>query len=201
MVFSKTSGHCNEMRHPGQLKSLQSLLNARGGGLDTLQLEAQLHQARAKTVLALLPEAYWTQVRLGDLEQGLLTLYVPSAALATKLRFEEQRLLASLTKDRLFQGIRRIQLRVRPTPPTLETPARSAQRMADPVAAAHLSAVASQLQDGPLKARFQQLAARVSGNPPPDQSLPMHSEMDPQTVSGAGDYSTHDHCAHRDNDQ
>lgn len=189
------------MRHPGQLKSLKSLLSSRGGGLDTLQLEAQMHQARAKKVLALLPEPYRTQVRLGDLEHGLLTLYVPSAELASKLRFEETTLLDSLSQDRLFQGIRRIQLRVRPIPPATAFLTSPGQRPPDPVAAEHLRTVASQLKDGSLKVRFQQLAERVSGNPPPDQNSPAHSVKDLQRESEVDDYSTHDHCVRRDSGQ
>lgn len=201
MAFSKLGGHCNEMRHPGQLKSLKSLLTSRGGALDTLHLEARIHDDRAAKVQASLPEGYRTKVRVGDLDQGLLTLYVPSAEVASKLRFEEQTLLDALRSDRLFQGLRRIQMRVRPTPIAHQHQPSTAGRVPDTVAGHHLNEVASQLHDPRLKARFQQLAARVSGNPPPDQSSPTHTERDPQIGSEATDYSAHDHSAHRDSDQ
>ena len=201
MAFSKLGGHCNEMRHPGQLKSLKSLLTSRGGALDTLHLEARIHDDRATKVQASLPENYRTKVRVGDLEQGLLTLYVPSAEVASKLRFEEQLLLDALQGDRLFQGLRRIQMRVRPTPIAHQHTASTAGRVPDPVAGHHLNEVASKLQDPGLKARFQQLAARVSGNPQPDQSSPTHNSRDPQTGSAAIDYSTRDHSARHDSDQ
>ena len=157
------------MRHPGQLKSLTSLLNARGGPLDTLHLEADLHAARTAKVHASLPATYRTKVRVGELEQGLLTLFVPTAEMATTLRFEEGSLLTALNSDRLFQGLRRIQMRVRPTPTAPIDRTRTA-RQADPVAGQHLAEVANGLTDSRLRARLQQLAARVSGNPLPDQN-------------------------------
>jgi hypothetical protein len=151
------------MRHPGQLKSLSSLLKQRGSHLDTLKLEAEIQSRRAAQVTALLSSHLQTQVTPGDLHQGLLTVYVPSAALASELRFEERRLVQSLRDQPLFRGLRRIQVRVRP-PIKSTAPDAVRHRDADPEAARTLNAFADTLEDEELKRRFQQLATRVSGN-------------------------------------
>ena len=151
------------MRHPGQLKSLSSLLKQRGSHLDTLKLEAEIQSARADQVTDLLTSQLRTQVTTGDLHQGLLTLYVPSAALASELRFEEMRLVQSLQNHALFRGLRRIQIRVRPCS-QITAPEKALQRTADPKAASALNAYAETLSDVELKHRFQQLAERVSGS-------------------------------------
>jgi len=151
------------MRHPGQLKSLSSLLKQRGSHLDTLKLEAEIQATRANQVEDLLTPNLRAHVTTGDLHQGLLTLYVPSAALASELRFEEMRLVQALEDHPLFRGLRRIQIRVRPRAP-ITPPEQAPHRTADPQAASVLNAYAETLTDAELKRRFQQLATRVSGS-------------------------------------
>jgi hypothetical protein len=131
-------------------------------------MEASIQAQRAQTIESLLPTELKQEIATGDLNLGLLTLYVPQAALAARLRFEEYGLIEALQSDPLFRGIRRIQCRVRP-------------RKADPLpssvkatrsntnAAKTIQQYSDTLNDEELKRQFQQLAARVSGNPPPDQ--------------------------------
>jgi len=156
------------LRDPGQLKSLRTLINRSGSHLETLQLEASIQAQRAQIIESLLPTDLKHEVATGDLNSGLLTLYVPQAALAARLRFEEYSLIETLQSDPLFRGIRRIQCRVRPRqaepPPSAVKPTRS-----NPKAAETIQQYSEILNDKELKRQFQQLAARVSGNPPPDR--------------------------------
>jgi len=157
------------MRHPGQLKTLKSLVNRSGSHLDTLRFEAQIQAERAKVVSDLLPEAYRNQISTGDLKLGLLTLYVPHSSLAAQLRFEEQAMLDSLGDHPLFKGIRRLKFRIRP--PMKAAPERPLNRAASSAeGSAALQAYSDTLSDPELKRRFQLLAERVSGNRQDDQT-------------------------------
>ncbi len=157
------------MRQPGQLKTLTSVLNRSGSHLDTLKFEAEIHEERSRVIHQLLPDGLKSNVSTGELTQGLLTLYVPAAAHAAQLRFEEMRLIGALESHPLFPGIRRLQCRVRPLP---KAPAEKAVsiRTPQPKVGAALESFAETLEDDELKRRFQRLAARVSGNLPPDQT-------------------------------
>jgi len=157
------------MRDPGQLKSLRTLINRSGSHLETLQLEASIQAKRAQIIESLLPTELKHKVAPGDLNFGLLTLYVPQAALAAKLRFEEYRLIELLQNEPLFRGIRRIQCRVRPRR-TKERCETKKTNKSSPRAGALIQEFATTLKDGELKHRFRQLAARVSGNLPPGRT-------------------------------
>ena len=157
------------MRDPGQLKSLRSLINRSGSHLETLQLEASIQARRAQIIESLLSTELKHEVAPGDLNFGLLTLYVPKAALAAKLRFEEYSLIELLKNEPLFRGIRRIRCRVRPRR-SEEGNALKKPNKSSPRAGALIQEFATTLRDGELKRRFQQLAARVSGNLPPDRT-------------------------------
>lgn len=156
------------MRHPGQLKSLNSLVNRSGSHLDTLRFEAKIQAQRAAFVRDVLPEDTRDLITTGDLKLGLLTLYVPHSGLASQLRFEEAQLVDALKTHALFRGLRRLQFRVRPA----QRPSEPSPSHRAPVSASGgeaLSAFSETLSDPELKRQFQQLAARVSGNLPPDQ--------------------------------
>ena len=157
------------MRDLGQLKSLQTLINRSGSRLKTLRLEASIQEKRARRLEDLLPDLLNHEVITGDLNHGLLTLYVPHAALASKLRFEERNLIDKLQIDPLFRGIRRIQCRVR----SIEKPQTTSPKtttISSVTAGASIQEFSETLKDDDLKRQFQRLAARVSGNHPPDQT-------------------------------
>jgi hypothetical protein len=156
------------LRDPGQLKSLRTLINRSGGHLETLQLEASIQAKRAQIIESLLPDDLKHEVAIGNLNSGLLTLYVPQAALAAKLRFEEYSLIDALQNDPLFRGIRRIQCRVRPRH-TEKTMVKSKTIKPSPKAGASIQEFSKTLEDEELKRQFRQLAERVSGNLPPDR--------------------------------
>ena len=157
------------MRDPGQLKGLRTLINRSGSHLETLQLEASIQARRAQIIQSLLPIELKHEVAPGDLNFGLLTLYVPQAALAAKLRFEEYSLIELLQKEPLFRGIRRIQCRVRPRSSEGRNVTKKSNK-SSPRAGALIQEFAATLKDGEIKRQFQKLAARVSGNQPPDQT-------------------------------
>ena len=157
------------MRDPGQLKSLRTLLNRSGSHLQTLQLEVSIHAERARTIENLLPEDLRHKIAAGNLQSGLLTLYVPTASLVAKLRFEENTLIEKLQNDPLFRGIRRIQCRVRPRKSEPLQDAKMSNRLSAK-AASFIQDFSESLTDGEFKRQFQRLAARVSDNLPPDQT-------------------------------
>ena len=157
------------MRDPGQLKSLRTLINRSGSHLETLQLEASIQAKRAQIIESLLPSELKHEVATGDLNSGLLTLYVAQAGLATRLRFEEYRLIDALRSDPLFRGIRRIQCRVRPRHHEQKKVVTKTIQPST-IAGSSIQEFAKTLTDDELKRQFQQLAARVSGNLPPDRT-------------------------------
>ena len=157
------------MRDPGQLKSLRTLINRSGSHLETLQLEASIQAKRAQIIESLLPTELRHEVATGDLNSGLLTLYVAQAGLATRLRFEEYSLIDALRGDPLFRGIRRIQCRVRPRHHE-QKPVVTKTIQPSTKAGSSIREFAETLTDDELKRQFQQLAAQVSGNLPPDRT-------------------------------
>ena len=157
------------MRDPGQLKSLRTLINRSGSHLETLQLEASIQAKRAQIIESLLPTELRHEVATGDLNSGLLTLYVAQAGLATRLRFEEYSLIDALRGDPLFRGIRRIQCRVRPRYHEQKTVVTKTIQPSTK-AGSSIREFAETLTDDELKRQFQQLAAQVSGNLPPDRT-------------------------------
>ena len=157
------------MRDPGQLKSLRTLINRSGSHLETLQLEVSIQARRAQIIESLLPSELKNEVATGNLNSGLLTLYVAQAGLATRLRFEECSLIDALRSDPLFRGIRRIQCRVRPRHHEQKTVITKTIQP-NTKAGSSMQEFAETLADEELKRHFQQLAARVSGNQPPDQT-------------------------------
>ena len=156
------------MRDLGQIKSLRSLINRSGSHLETLQLEASIQARRARRIKELLPNDLKCEIKTGDLNYGLLTLYVSNAALASKLRFEEYNLITALQNDSLFRGIRRIKCRVR-LEERVQVVTRHATVTRCPNAGAFIQEFSETLDDQELKHQFQRLAARVSGNHLPDQ--------------------------------
>ena len=157
------------MRDFGHLKSLRTLINRSGTRLESLKLEASIQAQRTFRIQKLLSHILNDPVAIGDLSHGLLTLYVPHAALATKLRFEEASLIDALKGDPLFRGIRRIQCRVKPRDKA-EKISRKTTKTPSSKAGAAIQEFSDTLQDKELRRQFQQLAARVSGNQPPDQT-------------------------------
>ena len=156
------------MRDPGQLKSLRTLLNRSGSHLQTLQLAASIHSKRARSIKNLLPKNLKHKVATGDLNSGLLTLYVPAASLATKLRFEEHTLIERLQDDPLFRGVRRIQCRVKSLKSEAPQDAKMSNRLSAK-SALFIQEFAESLTDEGFKRQFQRLAERGSDNLPPDQ--------------------------------
>ena len=156
------------MRHPGQLKSLTSLINTSGTHLETLRIEASIQAQRAKKILQALPDDLNELVQVGDLAHGLLYLYVPTSAVATQLRFKEIDLLQALENDLLFAGLKRIQCRIRPIKQQVEKKLK--RRAHSKTGAKRIFEYAETLKDKKLKHQFQQLAEQVSGNLESDQT-------------------------------
>ena len=154
---------------PGQLKSLRTLINRSGSHLETLQLDASIQAQRAQIIQSLLPTDLQHEVATGDLNSGLLTLYVPQAALAARLRFEESSLIDALQSDPLFPWHPPDSMPCQTTTKLSHHPSSVKPTRSNPKAAETIQRYSETLNDEELKRQFQQLAARVSGNPPPDR--------------------------------
>ncbi len=96
-------------------------------------------------------------------------MYVSTASLAAKLRFEEYALIEALQDDPLFRGIRRVQCRVKPVKSEALQNTKRGNRLSAR-AASFIQEFSASLTDRELKRQFQRLAARVSDNLPPDQT-------------------------------
>jgi len=96
-------------------------------------------------------------------------MYVSTASLAAKLRFEEYALIEALQDDPLFRGIRRVQCRVKPVKSEALQNTKRGNRLSVR-AASFIQEFSASLTDRELKRQFQRLAARVSDNLPPDQT-------------------------------
>ena len=161
--------HCSELRDLGQLKTLRTLINRSGSHLQTLQLEVSIHAKRAHAIENILPRDLKHKIEAGNLHSGLLTLYVPTASLATKLRFEENTLIEKLRDDPLFRGIRRIQCRIKLFKSETLQHKKTANKLSAK-AASVIQEFSESLTDEEFKRQFQRLAAQVSDNLPPDQT-------------------------------
>ena len=161
--------YCSELRDPGQLKTLRTLINRSGSHLQTLQLEVSIHAKRARAIENILPRDLRHTIVAGTLHSGLLTIYVPTASLATRLRFEENNLIEKLREDPLFRGIRRIQCQVKLFKSEALQHKKTANRLSTK-AASVIQEFSESLTDEEFKRQFQRLAAQVSDNLPPDQT-------------------------------
>lgn len=156
------------MRQPGQLKSISSLIKKRGTHLETLSIEASIHAQRAEKIFKVLSDDLNELVSPGNLTHGILTLFVPSASVATRLRFEELGLLKALRTEPLFSGLKRIQCRIRPIKKSIKKEV-IRNRILSKTAAKTILDYSDTLSDRKLKHQFQRLAEQVLGNPESDQ--------------------------------
>lgn len=188
------------MRHPGQLKTIQTLIQGRGSRLETLRFEAEIQLNRTQLVLEALPQTLGESVSVGQLRDGLLTLYVPKAAVASQLRFEEPNLVRVLSAHPLFFGIRRIQCRVRPAP-VLPTPAPAQQHPHSDIAETALHQIAQLFASSSLRPHDPAMDGQGLDSPQHGRRSPRHSDADRKTTVATVDCSTHDHCDGQHNDR
>lgn len=95
--------------------AITELLGRPDSGLRALTTEARRLEALRGRVAGLLPPAAAPHCLGADLKNGVLTLYMDSAAWTTGLRYEHAGLLAALTRE-LGQPCHTLKLRVLPEP-------------------------------------------------------------------------------------
>ncbi|MCW3150845.1 DciA family protein [Stutzerimonas stutzeri] len=116
--------------------------------LDQLQhlLESQLQPAARE------------HCHVASWRDGCLLLIVTDGHWATRLRYQQRRLLRQLQVFDDFAGLQRIHFKVQPPPPARPTPPRTTPLSAD--AADNLHATAEGIRDPKLRAALERLASR-----------------------------------------
>lgn len=94
---------------------LTELLGRRDSGLKGLAAEAHRLEALRHRILGYLPPAAANHCLGADLKDGVLTLYMDSAAWTTGLRYQHAELLGALRQE-LGQPCHTLKLRVLPEP-------------------------------------------------------------------------------------
>ena len=157
----------NKLKHPD---SLNCLLKRPGSHLDMLRMSAKLNRDRSYHVMRLLPNHLSQNCYCGALVEGVLTIFVPNASIASILRFEENNLLQRIKKTPLFSTIVKIKFKI--TPSSLEdniVPTSKKRPLhPQPEIASLLFDTANLIKDKELKKSFQQLASRLLDIPEHD---------------------------------
>lgn len=128
-------------------------------------LQRLLKQAQTLSQLQVLVHHYLApaareQLQLGSYDNGVLTLVLAEAAWATRLRYQEARLLDQLRQHSEFTGLQRIRLKVRPASSAPET-AEEERRYISATASEHIRDSAENIQDPQLREALQRLANNI----------------------------------------
>ncbi|WP_071872939.1 DUF721 domain-containing protein [Atopomonas hussainii] len=145
---------------PLDAKGLKHLLKQ--GALQTMLNQA----ARVARYQALLEQCLQPAARphcqVGDLNNGKLVIVVDNSHWATRLRFQEQRLLRQLQACEELRTLTKILIKVHPR--SSAAPYRSHSARRTPAAAEALHEAAEVIQDPQLKAALERLASRHESN-------------------------------------
>lgn len=98
--------------------------------------------------------------RLASWREGTLLLIVTDSHWATRLRYQQKRLLRDLQVVPEFAGLSRVLFKVRPSTAHAQAPASTARLSSD--AAENLQETAHSVSDPALKAALERLASRVN---------------------------------------
>ena len=97
------------------------------------------------------------QLQLGSYRDGTLTLVLLDAAWATRLRYQEPRLLGQLRQHQEFAGLQRIRLKIRP-PETATPRTGEERRYLSGTASENIRQGAQEITDPQLREALQRLA-------------------------------------------
>ncbi len=131
-------------------------------------LHRLLKQAENLSKLQLLVHQYLApaqreQLQLGGYDDGALTLVVADAAWATRLRYQQERLVQQLRQHAEFAGLQRIRLKIRPAsdaPPDLH----EERRYLSDTASENIRQGAESIEDPELREALQRLAKNIRSN-------------------------------------
>lgn len=131
-------------------------------------LQRLLKQAQTLSQLQTLVHGYLApaareQLQLGSYENGVLTLVLAEAAWATRLRYQQDRLLGQLRQHPEFSSLQRIQLKIRPAGNAPE-PAEKERRYISESASQHICDGAANIEDPKLREALQRLAKNIRQN-------------------------------------
>lgn len=129
-------------------------------------LQRLFRQAEQLSRLQVLVHGYLSpaarsQARLGSYRDGVLTLVLEDAAWATRLRYQQERLVNQLQQHDEFAGLQRLTLKVRPA---ATRPAREEQeerRYLSEQASTQIRQSADDITDPRLRAALERLAGNV----------------------------------------
>lgn len=149
----------NMSRPPAHtLQSFASLVQKNPELRSLLQTAARLNILQGILDAQLEPAAR-SQCRVASFQNGMLLLILGDAAWATRLRYRQHKLLASLQRAPAFSGLTRILFKVSPIP--FEKP-RTAQPLSLPKRAAlELKEAATSIEHPKLRAALERLATRT----------------------------------------
>lgn len=128
-------------------------------------LQRLLSQAQTLSQLQLLVHRYLApaareQLQLGSYDNGVLTLVLAEAAWATRLRYQQERLLGQLRQHPEFASLQSIRLKVRPAGSVPE-PIEQERRYISKNASQHIRNGAASIQDPELREALQRLANNI----------------------------------------
>lgn len=150
------------MSDDGPRRARDTLTGATGAFAEVLSRARRLArlQRRLESIASIVPPAGVPGLRICGLRDGELRLLVPSATVATQLRFRERELTQALSRE-AGVPIRSLALRVRP-PGRIPTPeaAAEAERGVPRGAAELLGALAASETDPSLRRALARLAGR-----------------------------------------
>lgn len=142
-------------RIPDSIKNPTQILGARSGTLHSLYAHARELLTLQTRVRSLVPG----DVYVASLDAGTATLHLvtPSSALATRLRYNQRKLIAALYSDK--QPVENLKVSVRPDPvpaqPQLREPKPLSEKNAE-----HLASTAQYIEDDALRKALMTLASR-----------------------------------------
>ena len=100
------------------------------------------------------------QLQLGAYEQGVLTLILADAAWATRLRYQQERLMQQLRQHAEFAGLQRIRLKIRPASDAPPEPHEERRYLSD-TASQNIRQGAENIEDPELREALQRLAKNI----------------------------------------
>ncbi|MGI6407395.1 MAG: DUF721 domain-containing protein [Thiopseudomonas sp.] len=100
------------------------------------------------------------QLQLGGYDEGVLTLILADAAWATRLRYQQGRLLQQLRQHDEFSGLQHIRLKIRPA--SAAPPARHEERrFLSDTASQNIRRSAESIEDPELREALKRLAQNI----------------------------------------
>ena len=152
MSSKRRPHHAKELQQVVQRsQSLQKILATVGQQADLAALFHQYLQPAARE-----------HCHFSQFQQGILTISVNNSMWATRLRYQQQRLLTQLRQHQAFASLQSIQLKVSPSysREEIKTAPKSAPIQISETASANFAALADEAQDPQLKAVLLRLAGK-----------------------------------------